>query len=81
MAKVLITAYAAVAVCFLRAYLERLTATGVIASLLWPVSLAIGLVWPMGLDDERSALSYPSMRSGSAERAGYGDSDVSLLTD
>jgi hypothetical protein len=56
MAKVLITAYAVVALYFLRPYLERLTATGVIASLLWPVSLAIGLVWLMMLDDDALSL-------------------------
>ena len=44
--------YAAVAGCFLRAYLPRLTATGVLVSLLWPLSLALALTWLMMPDDD-----------------------------
>jgi hypothetical protein len=51
MAKVLMSAYAGVAVCFLRPYLKRPTAAGVIASLLWLVSLALTLAWLMFDDD------------------------------
>jgi hypothetical protein len=52
MVKVLMLPYAAVAGCFLRAYLPRLTAAGVLVSLLWPVSLALALTWLMMLDDD-----------------------------
>jgi hypothetical protein len=52
MAKVLMSAYAGVAVCFLRPYLKRPTAAGVIASLLWPLSLALTLAWLMMFDDD-----------------------------
>jgi hypothetical protein len=31
---------------------ERLTASGVLVSLLWPVSLALGLTWLVTLDDD-----------------------------
>jgi hypothetical protein len=43
MARVLLAAYAAVAFYFLRPYLPRPAVACVIASLLWPVSLALGL--------------------------------------
>jgi hypothetical protein len=52
MANVLIPAYAAVAVWFLSVYVERPTVLGVILSLLWPVSLALGLTWLVMLDDD-----------------------------
>ena len=52
MAKVLLSAYAAVALYFLRGYLPRPTVFGVIVSLLWPVSLALGLTWLMMVDDD-----------------------------
>jgi hypothetical protein len=42
MAKVVLTTYAVIAVYFLRAY-PRPTALGVTASLLWPMSLMLGL--------------------------------------
>ena len=52
MAKVLLTAYAAVVLYFLRGYLPRPTAIGVIASLLWPVTVAVALKWLMMVDDD-----------------------------
>ena len=52
MASVLIAAYAAVAVYFLRGYLPRPTSGGVILSVLWPVALALALAWLMMLDDD-----------------------------
>ena len=52
MARVLIFVYAAVTVCFLRAYLPRPTAAGVFLSLLWPAALALALAWLMMLDDD-----------------------------
>ena len=54
MIKALMLPYVAVAGCFLRAYLPRLTVAGVIASLLWPVSLALALVWLRNQDDALS---------------------------
>jgi hypothetical protein len=56
MLKVLVSAYAAVAFYFLRPNLRRPTVAGVIASLLWPVSLAISLAWLTMLDDEALSL-------------------------
>jgi p-aminobenzoyl-glutamate transporter AbgT len=56
MVKVLLSAYAAVVVYFLRAYLQRPTVFGVIASLLWPVSLALTLAWLVMLDDDALSL-------------------------
>jgi hypothetical protein len=56
MARVLIFVYAAVTVCFLRAYLPRPTAVGVFLSLLWPVALALGLTWLTMLDDDALSL-------------------------
>jgi hypothetical protein len=52
MIKVLILPYAAVSVCFLRAYIQRVTVSGVLASLLWPFSLALTLAWLIMLDDD-----------------------------
>jgi p-aminobenzoyl-glutamate transporter AbgT len=52
MIKVLILPYAAVSVCFLRAYRQKLTVSGVLASLLWPFSLALTLAWLIMLDDD-----------------------------
>jgi hypothetical protein len=52
MARLLLSAYAAVAVYFLRGYLKRPTVAGVIASLLWPLALALTLAWLMMLDDD-----------------------------
>jgi hypothetical protein len=51
MLKILMLPYAAVAAYFLRAYLPRLTTTGMLASLLWPVSLALALIWLSMPDD------------------------------
>jgi hypothetical protein len=56
MLRILVPAYAAVAFYFLRPDLRHPTPIGVIASLLWPVSLAIGLAWLTMLDDD--ALSH-----------------------
>jgi hypothetical protein len=54
MVKILMLPYMAVAGFFLRAYLpRRLTVTGVLVSLLWPVSLALALSWLVMLDDDR----------------------------
>jgi hypothetical protein len=50
MAKVLLSAYAGVAVYFLRAYLRRPSVAGVAASLLWPLALA--LAWLIMVDDD-----------------------------
>ena len=44
-ARVLVFAYVAVAFYFPAPYLQRPTASGVIQSLLWPVSLALALAW------------------------------------
>jgi hypothetical protein len=55
MAKVLLFAYAGVAVYFLRAYLRRPTLAGVIASLLWPITLMLGLAWLIMLGDDHTA--------------------------
>ena len=52
MAKVPLTAYAAVVLYFLRSCLPRPTAIGVIASLLWPVTVAVALKWLMMVDDD-----------------------------
>jgi hypothetical protein len=52
MVKILMLPYVAVAGCFLRAYLPRLTATKVLLSLLWPISLALALSWLTTLDDD-----------------------------
>ena len=52
MARVLLSAYAAVAVYFLHGYFKHPTVSGVIASLLWPVSLALTLAWLMMQDDD-----------------------------
>jgi hypothetical protein len=52
MAKVLLSAYAGVAVYFLRAYLGRPSVAGVVASLLWPLSLALALAWLIMVDDD-----------------------------
>jgi hypothetical protein len=52
MARVLLSAYAAVAVYFLRGYLKRPTVAGVIASLLWPVALGLTLAWLAMQDDD-----------------------------
>jgi hypothetical protein len=52
MAKVLLSAYAAVALYFLSAYLPRPTVIGVIASLLWPVTVAVALTWLMMIDED-----------------------------
>ena len=46
------TAYAAVALYFLRSYLPRPTLFDVIASLLWPLSLALTLTWLMRIEDD-----------------------------
>jgi hypothetical protein len=56
MVRLLLSAYAAVALYFLRAYLYRPTIPGVVASLLWPVSLALALAWLMMLDDDALSL-------------------------
>lgn len=56
MVRVLVPAYAAVVLYFLRAYLQRPTVSGVIASLLWPVSLALALAWLVMLDDDLLSL-------------------------
>jgi hypothetical protein len=56
MVRLLLSAYAAVALYFLRAYLYRPTISGVVASLLWPVSLALALAWLMMLDDDALSL-------------------------
>jgi hypothetical protein len=56
MLRVLVSAYAAVAFYFLRLYLHRPTVAGVIASLLWPISLSIGLAWLTMLDDDALSL-------------------------
>ena len=55
MAKILLSAYAGAAVCFLRAYLPRPTLAGVLASLLWPITLMLGLAWLIMLDDDHVA--------------------------
>jgi hypothetical protein len=52
MVRVLVSTYAAVAVYFLRPYLQRPTVTGVIVSVLWPVALGLTLAWLMMLDDD-----------------------------
>ena len=52
MAKILLSAYAGVAVYFLSAYLQRPTVAGVVASLLWPLALALALAWLMMVDDD-----------------------------
>jgi hypothetical protein len=52
MARVLLSAYAAVAIYFMGGYLKRPSVSGVIASLLWPVSLALTLAWLTMLDDD-----------------------------
>jgi hypothetical protein len=52
MVKALMLPYAAVAGCFLRAYLPRLTMAGALASLVWPVSFAVALTWLVMLDDD-----------------------------
>jgi hypothetical protein len=56
MLRFLVCAYAAAAYYFLRLYLHRPTVAGVIASLLWPISLAISLVWLTMLDDDALSL-------------------------
>jgi hypothetical protein len=55
MAKVLLSAYAGVAVYFVRAYLPRPTPAGVLASLLWPITLMLGLAWLIMLGDDHVA--------------------------
>jgi hypothetical protein len=55
MAKILLFAYAGAAVCFLRAYLPRPTLAGVLASLLWPITLMLGLAWLIMLGDDHVA--------------------------
>jgi hypothetical protein len=52
MVKGILSAYAVVALCFLCPYLKRPTMAGVIASLFWPVSLALALAWLMKADDD-----------------------------
>jgi hypothetical protein len=53
MAKALFaTAYTAIALYFLRGYLPRPTMFGVLASLLWPLSLALTLTWLMRIEDD-----------------------------
>jgi p-aminobenzoyl-glutamate transporter AbgT len=52
MARILLSAYVAVAVYFLHGYRKRPTVVGVFASLLWPVALALTLAWLMMLDDD-----------------------------
>jgi p-aminobenzoyl-glutamate transporter AbgT len=52
MARVLLSAYAAVAVYFLHGYRKRPTVVGVIASLLWPLALALTLAWLAMQDDD-----------------------------
>jgi hypothetical protein len=56
MVRVLLSGYAAVAFYFLRGYLYRPTLAGVVASLLWPVSLALALAWLTMLDDDALSL-------------------------
>jgi hypothetical protein len=57
MAKVLFAAaYAAVALYFLRGYLPRPTMFDVMASLLWPLSVALTLAWLMTIDDDALSL-------------------------
>ena len=56
MLRVLVPAYAAVAFYFLRPDLQRPTVAGVVASLLWPISLAISLAWLTMLDDDALSL-------------------------
>lgn len=65
----LLAAYAAVAVYFLRAYLPRPRLSGVIASLLWPVSLAIALAWLSIPDDHDLHRLWRSSARGMDRRA------------
>jgi hypothetical protein len=71
MANVLLAAYVALIVYFVRAYLPRPTAFGVIASLLWPISLALAVAWLATFDgaDPALAATATSMRRGRAPEA------------
>jgi hypothetical protein len=77
MAKILLSAYAGVAVCFLRAYLQRPTVAGLIASLLWPIALALALAWLMMVDDDdlaSQAIGNAAARPTSTAPQGEGGS-------
>jgi hypothetical protein len=52
MARALLAAYAAVAIYFLGSNRKRPTVAGVIASILWPISLALALTWLAMIDDD-----------------------------